>query len=92
MNAPAPIGALRERPMTRQTSDTEERLAPASPTDKPAGIQPLLDRLAAQDEVIGSLAPEQWQRIASRVPPGHREEREALAAIARIAGQVRQER
>lgn len=75
--------------MTRRAVDIEDRLANPPQTDKPAQIRNLLDRLAAQDGLISSLAPEQWRSIASRVPPGHREEREALMALARLADQLR---
>jgi hypothetical protein len=77
--------------MTRRTVDIEGRLADPPQTDNPARIHHLLDRLSAQDRIIGSLAPEQWHSIASRVPPGHREERKALTAIAKLAEQLRQE-
>jgi hypothetical protein len=42
-----------------------------------AELHYLLDRLRRRDRIIGSLTPEQWKSVASRVPPGHRKERDA---------------
>ena len=56
-----------------------------------ADLRYLLDRLLKRDRIIGSLDPERWTSIASRVPPAHREERAALGGIARIAEELRKE-
>jgi hypothetical protein len=50
-----------------------------------AELRYLLDRLRKRDRIIGSLTPEQWKSVASRVPPGHRKERDALSRISRLA-------
>jgi hypothetical protein len=50
-----------------------------------AELHYLLDRLRRRDRIIGSLTPEQWKSVASRVPPGHRKERDALSRISRLA-------
>jgi hypothetical protein len=77
--------------MTRRVLDIEQRITDSPRTDNQADLRYLLDRLSAQDRIIGSLAPAQWLSIASRVPPGHRDERAALTDIARLAEQVRKE-
>lgn len=56
-----------------------------------AELRYLLDRVLRRDQIIGSLAPDQWKSIASRVPPGHRQEREALSRIARLAEELQEE-
>jgi len=50
-----------------------------------------LDRVLKRDRIIGSLTPEQWKSVASRVPPGHRKERDALSRIARLAKELQKE-
>jgi hypothetical protein len=56
-----------------------------------AELHYLLDRLRRRDRIIGSLTPEQWKSVASRVPPGHRKERDALSRISRLAKELQQE-
>jgi hypothetical protein len=59
-----------------------------------AGPVPLfyiLDRVLKRDRIIGSLTPDQWKSVASRVPPGHRKERDALSRIARLARELQKE-
>ena len=51
----------------------------------------LLDRVLRRDRIIGSLTPEQWNSVASRVPPGHRQERDALSRISRLAKELQEE-
>lgn len=57
-----------------------------------ADVRYLVNRLHQRDRIISSLAPEQWKSIASRVPPGRAEEREALREIAHLAKELREER
>lgn len=56
-----------------------------------AELHYLFDRVVKRDQIIASLRPDQWKSIASRVPPGHREERDALGRIARLAEELREE-
>lgn len=56
-----------------------------------AELRFLLDRVLKRDRIIGALTPEQWNSVASRVPPGHRKEREALGRIARLAQEIQEE-
>jgi hypothetical protein len=56
-----------------------------------AELRFLLDRVLKRDRIIGSLTPEQWKSVASRVPPGHKKERDALRRIARVARDLQKE-
>ena len=56
-----------------------------------AELRFLLDRVLRRDRIIGSLTPEQWNSVASRVPPGHRKERDALSRISRLAKELQKE-
>lgn len=56
-----------------------------------AELRFLLERVLRRDRIIGSLTPGQWNSIASRVPPGHRKERDALGRIALLAEELQHE-
>ena len=56
-----------------------------------AELRYLLDRVLKRDRIISSLTPEQWQSVASRVPPGHLKERDALSRIALLARELQKE-
>jgi hypothetical protein len=56
-----------------------------------AELRFLLDRVLKRDRIISSLTPEQWNSVASRVPPGQRKERDALSRISRLAKELQEE-
>ena len=53
-----------------------------------AELRYLLDRVIKLDRIISSLTPEQWESVASRVPPGHLKERDSLSRIALLAREL----
>lgn len=76
---------MRKESIQKQVGDPEN-------SGTVADVRYLVNRLHQRDRIINSLAPEQWKSIASRVPPGRAEEREALREIAHLAEELREER
>ena len=76
---------MRKESIQKQVGDSEN-------SGTVADVLYLVNRLRQRDRIINSLAPEQWESIASRVPPGRAEEREALREIAHLAKELREER
>ena len=70
----------------------QKEMGDSENTGTVADVRHLVNRLHQRDRIINSLAPEQWKSIASRVPPGRAEEREALREIAFLAEELREER
>ncbi len=76
---------MRKESIQKQVGDSEN-------SGTVADVRYLVNRLHQRDRIINSLAPEQWESIASRVPPGRAEEREALREISHLAKELREER
>jgi hypothetical protein len=77
--------------MNGRLESIRKHLRRATGSGLQAELRYLLDRVLKRDRIIGSLTPEQWKSVASRVPPGHRKERDALSRIARLAGELQKE-
>ena len=75
-----------------QKENIQKQVGDSKNTGTVADVRYLVNRLHQRDRIISSLAPEQWKSIASRVPPGRAEEREALREIAHLAKELREER
>ncbi len=77
--------------MNGRLESIREHLRHSTASGLQAELRYLLDRVLKRDRIIGSLTPEQWKSVASRVPPGHRKERDALSRIARVARDLQKE-
>ena len=75
-----------------QKENIQKQMGDSENTGTVADVRYLVNRLQQRDRIISSLTPEQWKRIASRVPPARAEEREALREISRLAEELREER
>ena len=84
-------GGLEETRQQEQNSSGSIGREPSGSRLQEGHQRPLPDRLLRLERIIGSLAPKQWRSIASRVPPGHREERDTLARIARLSEELRED-
>ncbi len=80
------------RPENTQKESSQKQVGDSENSGTVADVRYLVNRLHQRDRIISSLAPEQWKSIASRVPPGRAEEREALREIAHLAEELREER
>ncbi len=80
------------RPENTQKESSQKQVRDSEKPVTVADVRYLVNRLHQRDRIISSLAPEQWKSIASRVPPGRAEEREALREIAHLAKELREER
>jgi hypothetical protein len=78
--------------MNGRLENIQKQMGDSKNTGTVADVRYLVNRLHQRDRIISSLAPKQWKSIASRVPPGRAEEREALREIAHLAEELREER
>lgn len=78
--------------MNRRLESIQKQSRSDTKAGPQAELHDLLDRLQRRDRVIGSLTPEQWRSVASRVPPAHGKVRDALSRISQLAAEVQQER
>ena len=69
----------------------QKQLGSASSDGLLADLRHLLDHVSRRERIIGSLGPEQWKSIASRVPPSHEEERDALRNLAQLAQELQEQ-
>ncbi len=83
---------MNDCPENIQKEIIKKQMGDSENTGTVADVRYLVNRLHQRDRIISSLAPEQWRSIASRVPPGRAEEREALREIAQLAEELREER
>jgi hypothetical protein len=77
--------------MNGRLENIQEQVRRSTGSGLQAELRYLLDRVLKRDRIIGSLTPEQWKSVASRVPPGHRKERDTLSRIARLARELQEE-
>lgn len=77
--------------MNRRLENISRQVLDPSSSGVRAELRYLLDRLLHRERLIGALTSDQWKSIASRVPPGRKDEREVLSRIGRLANELQRE-